>query len=312
MVFHVLSCFSFSFIFFHFLFIFFSFSFHFLSFSFIFFILFHILSYYFIVFSLSFFISFFFQVLKILFFASIAIRFPIRKFLSKKTCFGPSRVVPHWALFFSVYFFMFFFSFSFSLSISFHVFHSFSLYFPFVLLFKKKVLPFSFCFSFFLFSGAQNLWRHSLGKSAHSELALFALHWLIVTFPCGIVHILVMIRLRVEDGGRRVGQVLPSYQNRQKSALDETADVPQSSLFSLLSSLFSLHLSSINTYLSSPDSGPSQVARSPLAVPSQVARGCSLGGSPFFFLRNHANSEKVCSSHREKGEPPGRLTQFPR
>ena len=43
-------------------------------------------------------------------------------------------------------------------------------------------------------------------------------------------------------GGRRVGQVRPSYQNRQISALDETADAPQSSLFSPLSSLFSLLL----------------------------------------------------------------------
>ena len=63
-------------------------------------------------------------------------------------------------------------------------------------------------FLFFLFSGAQNLWRHSRipwGKSANSELALFALYWLVVTFPCGIVHILVMIRLRVVYGGRRVG-----------------------------------------------------------------------------------------------------------
>ena len=46
----------------------------------------------------------------------------------------------------------------------------------------------------------------------------------------------VKIRLRVVYGGRRVGQVLPSYQNRQISALDETADAPQSSLLSLLSS----------------------------------------------------------------------------
>ena len=96
-----------------------------------------------------------------------------------------------------------------------------------------------------------------------------------------------------------VGQVLPSYQNRQISALDETADAPRSRLFfllstlslsTLLSSLFSLlslfplfsflsslssvHLSSINTYLSSPESGP-------LAGRLRVARGCSLGGSPF-------------------------------
>ena len=69
--------------------------------------------------------------------------------------------------------------------------------------------------------------QDSLGKSAHSELASFALYWLVVTFPCGNVHILVMIRLRVVYGGRRVDQVLPSYQNRQISALDETAEAPQ-------------------------------------------------------------------------------------
>ena len=72
--------------------------------------------------------------------------------------------------------------------------------------------------------------QDSLEKSAHSELASFALYWLVVTFPCGIVHILVMIRLRVVFGGRRVGQVLPSYQNRQISALDQTAHAPQSNL----------------------------------------------------------------------------------
>ena len=56
--------------------------------------------------------------------------------------------------------------------------------------------------------------QDSLGKSAHSELTLFALYWLVVTFPCGIVHIMVMIRLRVAwwaAGGSR---------NRQISALD--------------------------------------------------------------------------------------------
>ena len=97
--------------------------------------------------------------------------------------------------------------------------------------------------------------QDSLGKSAHSELALFALYWPVVTFPCGIVHILVMIRLRVVYGGRRVGQVLPSYQNRQKSALDETADVPQSSLFSLLSSLC------VHTALTCESFGPFPVWR---------------------------------------------------
>ena len=88
--------------------------------------------------------------------------------------------------------------------------------------------------------------QDSLGKSAHSELALFALYWLVVTFPCGIEHILVMIRLRVVYGGRRVGQVLPSYQNRQISALDEMADAPQFSLslsLSLFLSLLSFPLS---------------------------------------------------------------------
>ena len=55
-----------------------------------------------------------------------------------------------------------------------------------------------------------------------------------------------------------MGQVLPSYQNRQISALDETADAPQSSVFFL-------HLSSFNTYLSSPDSGRSQSPRGSLA-----------------------------------------------
>ena len=82
-----------------------------------------------------------------------------------------------------------------------------------------------------------------LGESAHSELALFALYWLVVTFPCGMVHMLVMIRLRVVHGGRRVGQVLPSYQNRQIGALDETADTPQSSLSLFTLSLFRLSLS---------------------------------------------------------------------
>ena len=103
-------------------------------------------------------------------------------------------------------------------------------------------LPFSFCssFSFLGCSKSVAALQDSLGKSAHSELALFALCWLVVTFPCGTVHTPVMIRLRVENGGRRVGQVLPSCQNRQISALDETADAPQSGLFSLLSSLFFL------------------------------------------------------------------------
>ena len=158
-------------------------------------------------------------------------------------------------LFFSCLFFHVF-SFSFYFSISFHVFHVFLcfcfcflflfLYFPFVLLLNKNFFLFHVVslFSFLGCSKSLAALQHSLEKSAHSELALFALCWLVVTFPHGIVHILVMIRLRVENGGRRVGQVLPSYQNRQTSALDETADAPQSGLFSLLSSLFSLLFSS--------------------------------------------------------------------
>ena len=58
--------------------------------------------------------------------------------------------------------------------------------------------------------------QDSLGNNAHSELALFALYWLVVTFPCGIVHILVMIRLRVVLGGRRVGQVRPLWRGRTR------------------------------------------------------------------------------------------------
>ena len=114
-------------------------------------------------------------------------------------------------LFFPLFFFFHFYSFIFLL---------FS--------FSEMFLPFSFLFLFVLFSGAEKTvaaLQDSLEKSAHSELALFALYWL-VTLPCGIVHILVMIRLRVVYGGRRVGQVLPSYQNRQIGALDETADAP--------------------------------------------------------------------------------------
>ena len=129
---------------------------------------------------------------------------------------------------------------------SFHVFPFFPLFFPFFL-FLFLYFPFKKCFflfhvvSLFSFLGCSKsvaALQDSLGKSAHSELALFALYRLVVTIPCGIVHILVMIRLRVVYGGRWVGQVLPSYQN----PLDEMADALLSSLFSLLSSL-SLSLS---------------------------------------------------------------------
>ena len=156
-----------------------------------------------------------------------------------KTPLGP--------LFFRLFFHFFRFRFLFT-------FLSVLFLFPLFFLFSFFIPLFSFCFSFsrkdvssffhfvslfsFLWCSKSVALQDSLVKSAHSELALFALYGLVVTFPCGIVHILVMIRLRVVYGGRRVGQVLSSSQNRQISAFDETANAPQSSLFSLLSSLF--------------------------------------------------------------------------
>ena len=210
---------SFSFIFlsfsFHFPFIFFPF----LSFSFSFFSFSSILCHLFIVFSFFFFS--FLQVLlflgcsKSFFFCLDGLTISFYKLLCLKSIFWAVSEVHHWALFFSdVYF-----------SISFHAFPFFPLFF---LLFSFKNVSFSFCFSF---SKSLAALQDSLGKSAHSELALFPLYWLVFTFPCGIVHILVMIKLRVVYGGWRVGQVLPSYQN------------PQSSLFSLLSSFSSCLLS---------------------------------------------------------------------
>ena len=86
-----------------------------------------------------------------------------------------------------------------------------------------------------------------------------------------------------------MGQVLPSHQNREISALDEMADALQSSLFSLLSSsqLFQ-YLSLFSRFRS-------------LAVPSQVARGCSSGRLPS-FLGNNEHSEKVLLlAWRKKG-----------
>ena len=145
-------------------------------------------------------------------------------------------------------------------------------YFPFVLLFEKCFFLFHFVslFSFLGCSKSVAALQDSLVKSAHAELALFALYWLVVTLPCGIVHILVMISLRVVYGGRRVGQVLPSYQNRQISALDETADAPQSSLFSLLSSSqFYKDLSLFSRFRS-------------LAGPSQSPRRSLPRAAPFF------------------------------
>ena len=56
----------------------------------------------------------------------------------------------------------------------FFLFFFFFLDFPFVFIFLKNVSSFFILFLFFLFSGAQNLWRHS-------------------RIPWGKVHILVMI-----------------------------------------------------------------------------------------------------------------------
>ena len=156
------------------------------------------------------------------------------------------------SLFFIFFIFVFFFNFfpCFSFFSCVFLFSFFIRLFPFCFPLKKMFLPFSCCFLFSFLGCSKSVaaLQDSLKKSAHSELALFALYWFVVTFPCGIVHILVMIRLRVAYGGRRVGQAPPSHQIRQKSALDETADALQSSPFSLLSSLvlcfiFSLVLS---------------------------------------------------------------------
>ena len=259
----------FLFIFFHFLFIFFLFSFHFL------FIFFHFLSLFFCYFlSFFFFLFFFYPLLKFLLFFCLdclTISFLSSYFL-QLNFLGRLGKYPIGPSFFLVYCFIFFIFVFFS--ISFHVFSSFFFlfhFFSFCFFSKINVSFFFILFLFFSFVGCSKsvaALQDSLVQSAHFELALFALYWLVVTFPCGMVHIMVMIRLRVVFGGRRVGQVLPSNQNHQIGAFDETADAPQSSLFSLL--FFSLQLSSINTYLSSP-------ARSHLAGRSRAAPLVSCG-----------------------------------
>ena len=114
-----------------------------------------------------------------------------------------SGVNPIGSFFFLLFIFCFFlnFSFSFYFSITFHVFPLF-LIFIFIPFFTLV-----FLFSFLGCSKSVAALQDSLGKSAHSELALFALYWLIVTYLCGIVRTLVMIRLRLVFGRRRVGQV---------------------------------------------------------------------------------------------------------
>ena len=154
---------------------------------------------------------------------------------------------------------------SFSLSISFHDFPFFPLFFLFFIFYifsfcfpqKKSFFLFHFVSLFFFLGCSKSLaaLQDSLKKSAHSELALFALYWLVVTFPCGIVHILVMIRLRVVYGGwvesylrTRIARLVPSM--RRLTHLSAVLFSRLSSLFSLLSSLFSL-LSSLFSLLSS-------------------------------------------------------------
>ena len=190
----------------------------------------------------------------------------------------------------------------------FHVFPFFPLFFLFSLFiplfsfcFHEKNVSSSFILFLFFFVRVLKICGSTpgfLGGSAHSELALFALYWLVVTFPFGMVHILVMIKLRVVYGGRRVGQVPPSYHHRQISALDETADANQSSLFSLLSSSqFFQYFFLFSTKL---------VLTGPSLVPSRVFPRAA----PLFSYGINAHSEKVCSSPREKREPPRRLPQF--
>ena len=219
--------------------------------------------------------------LKLFFFASIASRLLKRKLLCKKSFFcAVSGGAPLGPLFFSCLFFHFRFLFQFLSMFSF-----FFLGFSF-LIFYSIIFILFFSFSFLGCPKSVAALQDFIGKSAHSELALFALYWIVVTFPCGIVHILVVVRLRVVYGGR-VGQVLPSYQNRQISALDETADAPQFSLFSFLSSLFSL-LFSLLSFLSS-----SQFYQY-LSLFSRFRSlpGAPRGGSPN-SLGNNEHSEKA-------------------
>ena len=84
--------------------------------------------------------------------------------------------------------------------------------------------------------------HHTFGPSPPSFLPFFFVFLALpVVYQLVTIWLSVKIRLRVVYGGRRVGQVLPTYQNRKISALDETADAPQSGLFiSVLQKLISL------------------------------------------------------------------------
>ena len=180
-------------------------------------------------------------------------------------------------------------------------------------------LPFPCCFLFSFLGCSKSVaaLQDSLKKSAHSELALFALYWFVVTFPCGIVHILVMIRLRVAYGGRRVGQAPPSHQIRQKSALDETADALQSSpFFSLVPSLFSLLLSCVSSSLLSLHSClvlsslvsfifscPKQAYSSRL-VKKPIHPSCSTLQEHGTTLKSTSSKDAPAPGHREPSAAP--------
>ena len=95
---------------------------------------------------------------------------------------------------------------------------------------------------------------------------------------------------------RRLSRVLSD--NRESCAWSCGAERKEHEPLSLsLSlSLFSLHYSSINDYLSSAESVHAQFSRRSFAGPAQVAPPFSMGISP--------HTEKVCPSPMEKGEPP--------
>ena len=163
---------------------------------------------------------------------------------------------------FSFHFLLIFFHF---LSVFFHFLFIF-LSFYFLSFSFSFIFCLSFSFSFFFLSGAQNLIFFCASISSRflltvlmlknqflspsQEVPLWAPLFLFCSFFSPVFFLAftswlpfgysVKIRLRVEKSGRRVGQVLPSYQNRQISALDETADAPQSGLSSLLLSCLCL------------------------------------------------------------------------
>ena len=168
----------------------------------------------------------------------------------------------------------------------FFLFHFLFLYFLFVFPLKKSFFLFHFVslFSFLGCSKSVAAPQDSLEKSAHSELALFALYWFVVTFLCGIVHILLMIRLRVVYGGRRVGQSQPSCQNRQLSRRLTHLSLVSSSQFYKYLSLFSRKLV--------------------LAGRSRVFPG----RLPFFPKGTMHILRKFAPRPGKKVEPPGRLS----